>query len=306
MKTTKRKKRLSNADIRKMVQQKILQALDKGVNPWRKPWTGDNSQVPHNCASGHVYRGVNVWYLAACQMVDEYPTAQWLTFRQAKQLGGSVRKGEKASHIIFTKPLIIKKTDEDTGEETKKSIFMLRVSPVFNIAQCDNVKLPKREIPEPRQPLENGALVESVQLFMADVGAVVNYGGNSAHYQPRLDKITLPLVETFNSAEGFAATALHELVHWTGHQSRLERSGICAFSGFGSEGYAWEELIAEMGSAMLCHHFQVGNSEIENHASYIKGWQKAIKKDSRAIFKASQLAEAAVDYLKPEAKAKAA
>jgi antirestriction protein ArdC len=287
--------KMSNTDIRKMVQGKILEALDKGVNPWRKPWTVDGSLMPHNCISGHQYRGVNVPYLWAVQMLNEYPTAQWLTFNQARKAGGHVRKGEKAAaYVIFTKPIVVKDENED-GSEEKKTIHMLRCTPVFNIAQTEGVKLPARETVEVEK-LEPSELVASVQDFMGSVGAVVKYNGHSAHYAPRKDEIGLPQVEQFESSEAFAATALHELVHWTGHKSRCNRPGIVEFGGFGSASYAMEELVAELGAAMLCERFQVAN-EIDNHASYIENWRKVIEADERAIFRAARMAEQAMDWL---------
>jgi antirestriction protein ArdC len=285
--------KMTNNEIRKHVQTKILEALDKGVNPWRKPWTPNGSVMPHNCTSGHAYRGVNVPFLMAEQMLNDFPTAQWLTFNQARKAGGHVRKGEKSTFVIFTKPLKITETN-DNGDDETKTIFMLRVTPVFNIAQCDDVKLPKRETFVPQ--CEPDELVANVQTYMTTAGATVKYNGHSAHYAPTTDTIGLPQPEQFETTEAFASTALHELIHWTGHATRCKRPGIVDFDGFGSASYAREELVAELGSAMLCERFNLSN-EIDNHASYIENWRKVIESDDRAIFVAARLAEAAMNWL---------
>ncbi len=285
--------RMTNTQIRKMIQSKILEALDKGVNPWRKQWT-TSGVMPHNCISGHYYRGANVPYLWAVQTLSEYPTAQWLTYNQARKSGGNVILGEKAqAYVIFAKPLKITETN-DAGDDETKTIFMLRATPVFNIAQCEDVKLPKRETIEPQFTPDE--LVDNVQTYLTTAGATVKYNGHSAHYTPQTDTIGLPNVEQFESSTAFASTALHELVHWTGHATRCKRPGIVDFEGFATVSYAREELVAELGSAMLCERFNVSN-ETDNHASYIEQWRKVIETDDRAIFTAAKLAEAAMNWL---------
>jgi antirestriction protein ArdC len=282
----------TNSEIRKMVQDTILKALEKGTNPWRRQWSTAGNPMPHNCTSGHQYSGVNVPYLWAVEMLEEYPTSQWLTYRQARKAGGHVRKGEKSNaFVIFAKPLKVKDRDDP---EKLTTIFMLRGTPVFNIAQCDEVKLPKTETLA--ETLEPNLLTAQVQDFLQTVGAAIKYNGASAHYNPLKDVIGLPQVEQFDSTEAFAATALHELVHWTGHKSRCNRPGITECTTRKSDQYGKEELIAEMGSAMLCCRFGISN-QTPFHANYIDGWIKIIKADERAVFVAARSAEAALDYL---------
>jgi len=232
-----------------------------------------------------------------------YPTAQWLTFKQCKKAGGHVRKGEKSTMIVFTKPIFIR--DEEDPAGPKKKIFMLRTFPVFNIAQTEDAKLPKREQPMEEDDVvpSDELIVDNVQMFMKDAGAEVKYNGGRAFYAPKSDHIELPQVKSFKTAEGFAATALHELVHWTGHDKRLGRVGITSGAAFGSETYAFEELVAEIGAAMLCNLHQV-SSEMPNHASYVQSWIKALKNDTQLIFKASRLSAFAVEHLVPELAAK--
>jgi antirestriction protein ArdC len=286
----------TNEQIRKEVTATIIKALESGTSPWQRPWDpGAGGAWPHNCITGHNYRGVNFPYLLCCQ--GEYPTAQWLTFRQAKKAGGTVRKGEKASLVVFAKPLIIKETLPN-GKQEKKKIFFLRQTPVFNIAQCDDVKLPKREQAKPiDDTVEITSPVRDAKRFMKSHGVKLKHTAEGrAFYRPSDDTITMPNVNTFKTGEGYAATAYHETVHWTGHESRNKRD---LKNSFGTAEYAFEELVAEIGSAMLCHQQGV-SSEMPNHASYIKSWIKKLKDDSSFIFKASKLSEQAVNYLLPE------
>lgn len=295
-----RKVKMTAEKIRKLVTDTIVAALEAGTNPWQRPWTGTaGSAMPHNCITGHEYRGVNVPYLWCIQDSMGYPTAQWLTFRQCKKAGGHVRKGEKSTMIVFSKPIFIK--DEDDPTAPKKKIFMLRTFPVFNVAQTDECKLPKREQPMEEDDVmpSDEIIVHNTQAFMKDAGVEVKYNGGRAFYAPKTDHVELPQVKSFKTAEGFAATALHETVHWTGHESRLARVGITSAAAFGSETYAFEELVAEIGSAMLCQLHQV-SSEMPNHASYIQSWIKALKNDHSLIFKASRLSAFAVESLVPE------
>ena len=283
----------SATEIRKQVTAEIIKALESGRNPWRKPWTPDQSAIPHNCATGHAYRGMNPLYLEAVQMNRDYATSQWLTYNQARKLGGHVIKGAKSAMVLFTKPIKIR--DKDTDE--KKMIHMLRCFTVFNIADTEGCKLPARETPEDTRPVDpKGAIDAAIAyLGMADI----KLGGDSAGYAPKADVIHLPRPETFTSAEGFAATAYHELVHWSGASKRLQRAGIVDTSPYGSEKYAFEELIAEIGAAMLCQKNRVSN-EIENHASYIESWLKALESNERFIFEASRAAESAFNYIEEQ------
>jgi len=291
----------SNKEIRKEVTSTILEALRKGTSPWQRPWTPEGGDMwPHNCITGHNYTGVNFPVLLAIQSNKEYPTAQWLTFNQMRKAGGRLRKledGEKqrASYVVFAKPLIVK---DRTDPEKKVKIFFLRQTPVFNIAQTEGVKLPKRELPDPKlaKAKPDSKIIRETKAFMKDVGVKVRYNGGRAFYSLTKDVVELPKPESFKEAEGFAATAYHETVHWTGHKDRCGRD---MKGTFGSKDYAFEELVAELGSAMLCHKRGV-SSEQPQHASYIKSWIKKLEEDEQYIFKAAKLSEAALNHLLPE------
>jgi antirestriction protein ArdC len=291
-------KRLTNAEIREQVTADIIEALKQGCRPWAKPWTSTvaGSPMPHNCISGHEYQGINVLWLSAQAFNKGYASQQWLTFNQARKAGGHVRKGEKGCKIIFTKPLVIRDKDGNAETDSKgrdKVIHMLRVSTVFNIEQTEDVKLPKREQPVEREPLTEDDAIRTAKAMLEDAGADVRYGGSRAFYSPADDFIGLPNVEDFNSGAGFAATALHELTHWTGHSIRNDRKLVGAF---GSEAYAYEELVAELGANMLCTKVGIEN-EVEHHASYIESWIAKLENDHNFIFKASKLAQDAVETI---------
>ena len=290
----------TNKEIRERVTQTILAALEKGVSPWRKPWVAQGGDYrPHNAATGHVYRGVNVFHLAAVSMLNGYPTDQWLTFNQAKNLGGSVRKGQKSTWVIFCKPLRVRAEEGDSQRDAEgfKTIYMLRVTPVFNVAQCEGLQLSEREIAKATGVTPEADIVRDTLAFAAERGARVNLGGARAFYRRDTDEITMPHADAFHSEDGFAATLLHELTHWTGAESRLDRTKGQLF---GDPEYAFEELVAELGAAMLCAARGIGSDQVESHAAYIDSWRKALQNDSQAIFRAAKFAEDAVNYLLPE------
>jgi len=289
----------TNEQIRKEVADTIVAALKQGTSPWQRPWTPEGGDMwPHNCITGHEYKGINFPYLLGSQAIADFPTAQWLTFNQARKAGGRVVKGSKASYVCFAKPLIV----TDRTDPTKKvKIFFLRQTPVFNIAQTEDVKLPKRELPpEPADVVvkSDSKVVGATKAFMREQGVVFQHKGGRACYDISKDTVTLPKPASFHTAEGYAATAYHETIHWTGHDSRCKRD----MSGtFGTADYAFEELVAEIGSAMLCHKQGV-SSEMPQHASYIQSWIKKLQSDPQYIFKAAKLSEAALNHLLPDTK----
>jgi antirestriction protein ArdC len=264
----------------------IIADLEAGVASWTKPWKNGNAGgiMPMNAATKRAYNGVNIPILWHAQITEGYPTASWMTYRQAVELGGQVRGGEKSTHIVFTKKLTIK--DKESDEETK--IGMLKAFSVFNVAQIDGL-----------QPFENiGPLEPEVQqnaahAFIAATKADIRIGGDRAAYIPALDFITLPPESAFNSREHFLATALHEAGHWSGHKTRLDRD---LKSRFNEKAYAAEELIAELTAAFLCAHLGI-KGELK-HAEYIASWISLLKGDHRAIFTASSKASQAADYLR--------
>lgn len=265
---------------------KIAEAIAGDLPAWRKPWRTLRGQgcacVPVNAISGRAYRGINVALLWGRQDAD----MRYLTFNQAKAAGGSVRKGEHGTQIVFwQKRQYIERTE--SGEERNKSSFLLKVYTVFNVAQCEGIKLPgdgKAPVPP---------MVPPMQEVYDKLGATVTHGGDRAAYSPGADRIVMPVPEAFTDADAYSATALHELTHWTGHDSRLARK---LDNRFGDKAYAAEELVAELGSAFLCAQLGI-NCALEHHASYIQNWRSLLTEDSRAVFTAASKAQAAADYI---------
>lgn len=273
---------MSNA-VYELVTSKIVEALEAGVCPWRKPWTAIDADLPRNAVSKKPYRGVNLWLLG----MSPYADNRWLSFKQANQLGGNVRKGERASIAVFWKML-----EADDGKE----IPLLRYYSVFNVMQCEGLKLPPLEVPE----LKEHERIEAAEVVVRGMPNAprITYGGNGAWYKPSLDLVNVPELGTFVSPDAFYATTFHELGHSTGHESRLNRPGIVEISRFGSASYSREELIAELTSAFLCATVRLDNSLLDNSAAYLAGWLKALKGDPKLIVNASANAQRAADYIR--------
>jgi antirestriction protein ArdC len=254
--------------------------------PWRKPWTPG---AAHRSINGHAYRGVNVFLLAMEAMEHGYASPFWITFKQAKERGGSVRKGEKSTLIVFWKRL--KVTEE--GEE--KIIPLLRYFRVFNIEQTEDVKLPAAVAdwtpPEPVAGLD--AADQILNRYLADGPRLIESASEDAYYVPSKDTITVPAKGRFANIEEFYSTAFHEVGHSTGHTSRLNRFTDTTF---GSHGYGLEELAAEMTATMLCSEAGI-ESTTENSAAYLASWITTIKEDPKVLVKAAGQAQKAADLV---------
>ena len=238
--------------------------------------------MPHNCATGHIYRGINVILLSWEQILRGYPTSEWLTFKQANTLGGSVRKGEKSTLVVFWKFIV-----KDEGTEDERRIPFLRHFNVFNRAQIDGLPEPEQVEP-PADFIRHESAEAVITATSADI--MENYG--SACYIPAVDRIGLPARESFSDPENFYATAFHELGHWTGHESRLDRK---LTGSKGKADYAFEELVAELSAAYLCAENDV-SGELQ-HPEYIGNWIKVLESDNNAIFSASSKARKAADFI---------
>ena len=274
-----------------MVTDRIIALLEQGVVPWRKTWAGgDAGGLPVNLVSRKPYRGVNVFLLACAA----YGSPYWLTFNQAKARGGCVRKGEKGMPVIFWKWLEGKE-DPETGK--KGRIPLLRYYTVFNAEQCDGLKLPEpAEQPEERQhtPLE---AAEAIMAGMPNAPEI-RFGASQPAYSPLLDQILMPEASRFESGEEYYSTLFHEGVHATGHESRLGRfAGREALAGYGSDPYAREELVAEMGAAYLCATAGISAPVEENQAAYLQGWLKRLRGDSKLVVVSAAQAQKAADYI---------
>jgi antirestriction protein ArdC len=281
-------------DIYSIVTERIINLLESGVVPWRRPWT--STGLPRNLVSKKPYRGVNFFLLSASKYVSPF----WLTMRQANELGGHVRKGEESTAVVFWKIDDVKQSSEGLdNEETGKTRrrFLLRFYRVWNVEQCELPqgvldKLPKIETHE-HDP------IEAAERIIADMPnrPEIQYTGSKAFYSSITDRITLPPRELFTSAEEFYATALHETVHSSGSEKRLAQEGICEAAPFGSPVYSKEELVAEFGAAYLCAEAGISNAVIYNQAGYVAGWLKKLRDDRKLLIHAAAQAQKAADYI---------
>lgn len=290
-------------DIYQSVTNQIIAALEAGTQPWVCPWqAGAGDMAPANLASGRPYRGINVLLLNLRAMIGGYSLNRWMTFQQARSLGASVRMGEQGTPIVFFKMHEVGTGDAhatySSRGEDRKVIPLLRSFTVFNAAQIDG-------LPEVLQPAPQAApdwnACEVAELILTASQAQIRHGGARAFYAPALDVIQLPERSAFANATDYYGTALHELTHWTGHPERCNR---VMSSRAHIEAYAFEELVAEMGSAFLGNY--CGLPGQLQHASYIDSWLQALRSDKRLIFTAASQAQKAADYLLPELPATAA
>ena len=263
--------------IAQTITDNIIKQLESGVAPWVKPWNSHGVDAPFNPIAKRYYNGIN--FIQLSMMPGS--THNWVTYKQAQSVGAQVRKGSKGVQVIYFSPLEV--TDKVTGDS--KKIPMLKTYTVFNADQVDGLELPVIEA-----PTQNNT-VESCEAFIKAQRARIEFGGNRAFYVPSLDYIQLPGLDQFKSTPDYYATALHELSHWTGHESRLNRDFK---NRFGSEAYAFEELVAELGSAMLCAHLKI-DGQLQ-HASYIESWLKVLKDDPKNILKAGALAQKILNF----------
>lgn len=260
---------------------RIVTALES-AGSWEKPWRSLGIVgVPVNGVTGRPYRGINVWLLALASFGD----CRWYTFKQAQAKGGSVKKGEKGTQIVFFK--FIEKMGDD-GKVSK--VCLLRNYTVFCHTQTTLAdQEPSRVVPV----VEPATRYASALTTLSTLGVKVNHGGDRAYYSPSTDSITLPYPDQFKSEETYVSTFAHEVLHSTAHPTRLHRE---LGKKYGDSTYAFEELVAELGAAFLCGTFGI-SSEIENHTSYLASWLKILKSDSRAIFAAAKKAQEAADFI---------
>jgi len=265
-------------DVYQIVTNRIIELLEAGVVPWHKPWAA-GAEEPMNLVSKKPYRGVNVWLLAA----SGYSSPYWVSYKQAQELGGQVRKGESSTLVVFWK--MLKGKDKATGEE--KTIPMLRYYRVFNVEQCDGLEYPKQE---PRNPGFN-PLAECVKIVDGyKLGPIIQHKSQRACYSRQTDMVNMPLPESFDSSAEYYSTLFHELTHSTGHESRIGRLQN-SVSGFGSTSYAKEELIAEMGAAFLSAVAGIGVRVMDNSAVYIASWLAHFKNDKKLVVGAAAAAQ---------------
>lgn len=281
-------------DIYAEVTAKIIAELEEGRLPWVQPWGrtgGISPSLPRNALTSRSYSGVNVLILWGAVIEAGYPSQSWLTFRQALEAGGNVRKGEHGTAVVYADRFTPEKEKErarQTGEEARAVPFLKRFT-VFNVAQCEGLRPGLAADPA---PLPEREIVPVAEDVIAASGVDFRIGGDRAFYVPSADYVQVPPQPAFFEQINFYRTALHELTHATGHPSRLGRK---LTNGFGSKDYAREELIAEMGSAFLCA--SLGIQPTVRHADYIGSWLEVLREDNRAIFQAASAATKAADWI---------
>ncbi len=273
---------------------RIVAALEQGVVPWVRPWkSAVPLGMPRNAVTRRNYSGVNILILWDAISQHGFSAHEWLTFKQALDLGGHVRKGERGTAVCFADRFIPKAEAaraQDAGDDAK-AVSFLRQFTVFNVAQCDG--LPERAVPPRPTPPADHEKNRHAEGLIAATGAKIVEGGDQAFYHQESDLIRLPYRETFISQPDYYCTALHELGHWTAHPTRLDRD---LRNRFGAHAYAREELIAELTSAFLCGHLAIVPRV--RHADYLGHWLQILKSDAHAIFHAASQASKASDFIR--------
>lgn len=295
------KKQHSKRDLYQEVTDRMINLLEQGVTPWRCSWS--QYGPARNYATGHIYSGIN----AVLMNLTPHPIPYFISFKQAKSLGGKIRKGAKSSAVYFFKSYHKDQHGKTLnpeqvqalhgmGEETTRIAF-LKYFNVFNIEDVEGVEF---DIPEVTlKDHERINYCEELIQGIPNPPELVTEDANRAYYVPSSDKLNIPDLRQFETAEEYYSTLFHELTHSTGHASRLNREGVTKLNPFGSADYSKEELIAEMGASFLCAHTGIDLPEVtENSAAYLQGWLSVLKADKKLIFKAAAEAQKAVDYMR--------
>jgi len=274
--------------VYEIITERILEELKKGEVPWHRPWTGS---FPKNLVSKKEYRGINI-FLLSCQ---KYSSPYWVSYKQAQELGGTVKKGEKSTMVVFWKQVKIQEDQED-GTKKSKTIPFLRYYRVFNVEQTEGIdskKIPQTDINPDFHPIE-----ECEQTFEGmPKRPDIKFEEPKAYYHTIKDFVNMPNRETFEKEEFFYSVLFHELGHSTGHKERLDRATVTESTHFGSENYSKEELIAEMTAAFLCGHCQIENKTINNSTAYIQSWLHKLQNDPKMVVLAAAQAQKASDYI---------
>jgi len=277
---------------------RIVAALEAGTPPWRRPWDPDKAggpAMPRNAATGQRYRGINVLTLGMSALAFESGDPRWATYKQAEDGGWQVRRGERGTTRFFFKRLELRDDKGDGAgpegdEEAVRRIPLLRAFTLFHASQIDGIPdyIPPTIAEAPwRAP-------EAAEIILANSGAVVRIGGERAFYSPATDHVQMPPQSAFATAEGFCGTLVHELGHWTGAESRLNRD---LRNHFGSHDYAREELRAEIGQMMVCAELGIADCDFSNNAAYVASWLEKLRSDRKEIFRAAADAQRIADYL---------
>lgn len=283
-------------DVYERITGQIVTELEKGVRPWLKPWNAEHAagRITRPLRSNGIpYQGINVVMLWSASVAKGYAAPIWMTFKQAMELGAHVRKGEEGTLVVYASTVTRKETDTETGEESERDIPFMKGYTVFNVEQVEG--LPPHFYATATPRLDPVQRIDRAEAYFAATGAAIRHGGNMAYYSATADHVQMPLFESFRDAESYYATLAHEMTHWTRHPSRLDRD--FGRKRFGDEGYAMEELVAELGSAFLSADLDLTPEIREDHAAYVASWLKVLKGDKRAVFTAASHAQRAADFL---------
>jgi len=277
-------------NVYEILTEQILKQLENGVVPWRQPWRTD---FPKSLRTLKEYRGLNVFLLAS----HGYASPYWLTFNQAKALGGHVKQGEHSSIVTFWKRSPYTRRNQKTGEDETRDGFLLRYYRVFNLCQTEGIaeKLGLSVTGESGQPVPDIEQCERIVREMPNCPKIET--SNAAWYRPLTDTVGMPDKSLFAGSEEFYSTLFHELGHSTGHPSRVGRDGIENVNAFASTSYSKEELVAEMTSAFLCGVSGISPATLTNSAAYLQGWIKRLRGDSRLLVSAASHAQKAAEYI---------
>ena len=286
-------------DVYEEVTNQIIAMLEAGTRPWSPSWASGPSSLPLR-HEGTPYRGVNVLLLWSAAMVRGYTNPYWMTYKQSVELGGQVRKGEKGNLVVHAGTFTPKDANADEsgagdGENEDRTRSYLKKYVVFNIEQIDGLDMTKYPAPHVEAKNRDQRDLELEAAF-ARYGVPYSEGGSSAFYNPAADSIRMPAFADFESGNAFYATLGHETVHSSGHKSRLNRETLYGY-GKSTAIRAAEELIAEIGAAMLCAQLGMAPTEREDHAAYVASWLTSLRNDKRAIFRAASAAQAASEFI---------
>jgi antirestriction protein ArdC len=287
----------SRQDVYSRITSQIVASLEQGVRPWVKPWNAEHAagRITQPLRFNHEpYSGINILSLWMSAAAQGFAAPIWMTFRQAIELNAHVRKGEKGSLVVYANAITRTERDEKTGEDVEREIPYMKGYTVFNVEQIDG--LPDHYYAKAAPTLDPVARIDRAENFFAACNATIRHGGNRAYYAQEIDYVQMPPFECFRDAESYYSTLAHELTHWTKHPSRLARD--FGRKQWGDEGYAQEELVAELGAAFLCAQLELATEPREENASYIANWLDVLKNDTRFIFKAAAHAQRAADYLR--------
>ena len=282
METTKQKQ-----DVYEIITARIIEQLEQGKIPWRQTWI--EIGFPCNLITKRPYRGINIWLLLSLGFSKNY----FLTFKQVKEAGGTIRQGEKSCPVVFWNWIEPKETDPE-GTKPKPN---LRYYSVFNIEQCEGI--PETLIPTLTQQVKENEPIEVCSLVFEQMQKrpKVQHKENKAYYHPLFDFINMPNIKSFEDSEAYYDTLFHELVHSTGHKSRLNRKELVHQAAMGGDEYSIEELVAEIGACYLNSFCGLNLNNFDNNVAYINGWLSRLKHDKRFIIYASGLSQRAVDYI---------